>query len=109
MTDAHEFDDEVERELTEVNDLDELDGDGADVSDDDVAALDDEESRINRTRTDYYGQDLDDEFQPVDRVELSEVDALLDNPERVTEDSGDPVLDPDEVGWDLDADLAEPD
>ena len=109
MSDARDFDDELDPELTEVDDLDELDEDDDDVTADDLAGLDDEESRINETRAEYTGVDLDDEFQPVDRLELSEVDALLDDPERVTEDSGDPVLDPDEVGWDLDADLAEPD
>ena len=57
-----------------------LDGtfDEADVEESDL-----DETAFDRTRTDYTGAVLDDEFQPVDDVELAEAGLLLDDPERV--------------------------
>ncbi len=95
MSDARDFDDELDDDL-----LDE------EAIGDDAADLDDEESRIDRTRADYTGVDLGDEFQPVDAVELSEEGMLFDDPERITEDTerAPREIDPDDVGWDLDKD-----
>jgi hypothetical protein len=59
-----------------------------------------EESRFDRTRSDYSGVELDDEFQPLDEVELAEEGLLLDDPEHPGKSAA--SLDPDEVGWDLD-------
>jgi len=98
-----------------ADDLDDLDGsdDGdeleADAADDARAiAPYDDETGLDRTRAAYTGADLEDEFQPVDEVELSEEGMLLDDPETVdggrTRRSDDDSLDPDDVGWDLDQD-----
>jgi hypothetical protein len=70
----------------------------------DDPAVWDEESRLEHTRADYTGVDLHDDFQPVDEVELAEEGMLLDDPVTLTggrrrRES----LDPDDVGWDLDA------
>ena len=73
---------------------------------DDAAGLEDEESRIDRTRTDYTGAVLDEDFQPVDEVELAEEGMLLDDPERLSRGQGGVAgLDPDDVGWDLDEEV----
>ena len=73
-------------------------------------------TRFDRSRADYTGVNLSDEFQPVDEIELSEEGMLLDDPERLAvlaDGSDDPdgtdaapraTLDPDEVGWDSDLD-----
>jgi hypothetical protein len=56
-----------------------------DLPDDDSIDIDelyeDEVSALDRTRADYTGVDLDDEFQPVDELELAEEGALLDDPD----------------------------
>ena len=62
--------------------------------------FDDEESELDRTRTVYTGARLDDEFQPVDEVELAEEGLLLDDPEHPSRRRR--YLDPDDAGWDLD-------
>jgi hypothetical protein len=64
---------------------------------------DDEEkkSSFDKSRTDYTGVDLADEFQPVDEVELDEEGLGLDDPEHP--DRPRAALDPDDVGWDLDS------
>ena len=67
------------------------------IDDDDV----EKESSFDRSRTDYTGADLADEFQPVDEVELAEEGLGLDDPEHP--DRRPAALDPDDVGWDLDA------
>ena len=59
-----------------------------------------EETELDRTRTAYTGARLDDEFQPVDEVELAEEGMLLDDPEHPSRRRRD--LDPDDAGWDLD-------
>jgi hypothetical protein len=92
------------------------------VSDfDDDEAMDDDEdleeyaeddlTAFDRTRADYSGVEVDDEFQPLDDVELDEEGMLLDDPERlaVLPDGADdpdgvdagprPSLDPDDQGW----------
>jgi hypothetical protein len=69
--------------------------------------FDDEVTPLERTRAEYTGVDLEDEFQPVDEVELAEDGLLLDDPERLSEGrsaTGGEDLDPDDVGWDLDED-----
>jgi hypothetical protein len=95
-----------------ADDLDDLDGsdDGddleAETADDalDIAPYDDE-TGLERTRAAYTGADLEDEFQPVDEVELAEEGMLLDDPETIDGSGGRrsvDSLDPDDVGWDLD-------
>ena len=57
--------------------------------DDDVdidELFEDEVSDFDRTRAAYTGVDLDDEFQPVDELELAEEGALLDDPEALEPD-----------------------
>jgi hypothetical protein len=61
---------------------------------------DDADTPFNRTRADYTGVELEDEFQPVDEVELAEEGLLLDDPEKPG--GRRTSLDPDDVGWDLD-------
>ena len=63
----------------------------------------DEEKRtpFDRSRADYTGVDLADEFQPVDEVELDEEGLGLDDPEQPNRRRA--ALDPDDVGWDLDS------
>jgi hypothetical protein len=70
MSDARDFDDELDDELT-----------ADEESTDDL----DEEERLNRTRADYTGVELDDEFQPVDEMELEELGMELDDPDRLDE------------------------
>jgi hypothetical protein len=81
------------------------DASNADDDAEELLGLEGELSPLDRTRAEYSGVDLDDEFQPVDEVELAEEGLLLDDPERLSE--GRPPdrrgLDPDDVGWDLDA------
>jgi hypothetical protein len=82
--------------VSDVNDPDDFD---------EPVEFDDEVTALDRTRAEYTGVDLEDEFQPVDEVELAEDGLLLDDPERLGEgrdrlDAED--LDPDDVGWDLD-------
>lgn len=60
----------------------------------------DEETAFDRARHAYTGVDPNDEFQPVDEVELAEEELELDDFDRTSERS----VDPDDVGWDLDAD-----
>lgn len=72
---------------------------------DEPVEFDDELTALDRTRTEYTGVDLEDEFQPVDEVELAEDGLLLDDPERLSEGRsplGGEDLDPDDVGWNLD-------
>ena len=72
---------------------------------DEPTDFEDELTALDRTRVEYTGVDLDDEFQPVDEVELAEDGLLLDDPERLSEGRsalGGEDLDPDDVGWDLD-------
>jgi hypothetical protein len=61
-----------------------------DLPDDDDVDIDelfeDEVSDLDRTRADYTGVDLDDEFQPVDELELAEEGALLDDPDSLERD-----------------------
>jgi len=73
--------------------------------DDEPVEFDDELTPLEHTRTEYTGVDLEDEFQPVDEVELAEEGLLLDDPVRLSEGrsaTGGEDLDPDDVGWDLD-------
>ena len=79
------------RGMSDIDDIDEFDEDGD---------FDDEETELDRTRTDYSGVELHDEFQPVDDVELAEAGALLDDPEHLSRHGR--GTDPDDVGWDLD-------
>ena len=71
--------------MTDADDLDE-DLPEADIEDDldDDADLegfgDEEETELDRTRVAYTGVNLDDEFQPVDAVELAEEGLLFDDP-----------------------------
>ena len=58
------------------------------------------ETPFDRSRSDYTGVELEDEFQPVDEVELAEEGLLLDDPEKPG--GRRKSLDPDDVGWDLD-------
>jgi hypothetical protein len=62
----------------------------ADLPDDDSIDIDElyenEVSALDRTRADYTGVDLDDEFQPVDELELAEEGALLDDPDTLERD-----------------------
>jgi hypothetical protein len=62
----------------------------ADLPDDDSIDIDElyenEVSGLDRTRADYTGVDLDDEFQPVDELELAEEGALLDDPDTLERD-----------------------
>jgi hypothetical protein len=61
-----------------------------DLPDDDSIDIDElyenEVSALDRTRADYTGVDLDDEFQPVDELELAEEGALLDDPDTLERD-----------------------
>lgn len=61
-----------------------------DLPDDDSVDIDelyeDEVSVLDRTRAEYTGVDLDDEFQPVDELELAEAGALLDDPDQLERD-----------------------
>src|SRR5262249_41725151 len=96
MTD--EFEDDLD---------DDLDDDAGDLAEPDLTDFD-------RTRADYTGVELDDEFQPVDDVELAEEGLELDDPERLavlSDGADDPdgvdaspreSLDPDDLGWDQD-------
>jgi hypothetical protein len=61
---------------------------------------DDAKTAFDRSRSDYTGVELGDEFQPVDEVELAEEDMQLDDPEKPGGRRA--KLDPDDVGWDLD-------
>ena len=92
MSDADDFDDLDDIDLAAERD------DDLDVDDDEVV-WDAEQTELARTRTDYSGARLDDEFQPVDEVELAEEGMLLDDPEHPNRR---PHLDPDDEGWDLD-------
>ena len=92
-------------DLDDVVDLDELDGvdlgeslDDLDI-DDERIIFDEEETELDRTRTAYTGARLDDDFQPVDEVELAEEGMLLDDPEHPSPRRD---LDPDDAGWNLD-------
>jgi hypothetical protein len=58
------------------------------------------ETPFDRSRSDYTGVELGDEFQPVDEVELAEEGLLLDDPENPS--GRRTSLDADDVGWDLD-------
>jgi hypothetical protein len=93
------------------------DGFDDDDDDEDLTDLVDEDldlTTLDRTRADYTGVDLEDEFQPVDEIELSEEGMEFDDPERLGTlpggfDDPDGVdapprksLDPDDVGWDTD-------
>jgi hypothetical protein len=60
----------------------------------------DKGSTFDRTRADYTGVDLDEEFQPVDEVELAEEGLTFDDPEHPNKRRAE--TDPDDVGWDLD-------
>jgi hypothetical protein len=92
--------------MTDLSD-DEFDDDVNDAQDPDLTDFD-------RTRADYTGVTLDDEFQPLDEVELAEEGLELDDPERLallSDGADDPdgvdaprreSLDPDDVGWDQD-------
>jgi len=86
-------------------DIDEIDGvdlgeslDDLDI-DDERIVFDEEETELDRTRTAYTGARLDDDFQPVDEVELAEEGMLLDDPEHPSRRRD---LDPDDAGWNLD-------
>jgi hypothetical protein len=93
--------------VSDFDDTDDDDDDLDDSSEDDLTAFD-------RTRTDYSGVEVDDEFQPVDDVELAEEGLQLDDPERlaILSDGADdpdgtdgppaPSVDPDDLGWDAD-------
>ena len=92
MTDADDFDRLQDTDLDdERDDLD---------IDDERAQAADEETELDRTRSAYTGARLDDEFQPVDEVELAEEGMLLDDPEHPSRRRHD--LDADDAGWDLD-------
>jgi hypothetical protein len=94
-----------------VSDFDE-DDEAMDDDEDLEEYADDDLTAFDRTRADYSGVEVDDEFQPVDDVELDEEGMLLDDPERlaILPDGADdpdgsaaspqPSLDPDDVGWD---------
>src|SRR3954452_9896530 len=92
--------------MTDADDSDRLDDIDLDEESDDLdidderALVDDEETELDRTRTSYTGARLDDDFQPVDEVELAEEGMLLDDPEHPSRQRGD--LDPDDTGWNLD-------
>lgn len=62
----------------------------ADLPGDDDVDIDelfeDELSDFDRTRAAYTGVDLDDEFQPVDELELASEGALLDDPDSIERD-----------------------
>lgn len=62
----------------------------ADLPDDESVDIDelfeDEVSDFDRTRADYTGVELDDEFQPVDELELAQEGALLDDPDQLERD-----------------------
>jgi hypothetical protein len=92
-----------------VSDFDDTDDD----EDEDLEELaEDDLTAFDRTRADYSGVEVDDEFQPVDDVELAEEGLELDDPERlaILSDGADdpdgtdgpPALstDPDDLGWD---------
>jgi len=96
-----------------VSDFDEAD-EAMDDNEDLAEYAEDDLTEFDRTRADYYGVEVDDEFQPVDDVELEEEGMRLDDPERlaVLPDGADdpdgsdappaPSLDPDDLGWDDD-------
>jgi hypothetical protein len=87
--------------MSDRDDFDpDLDDDQLDDLDAELLGVDDEESELDRTRTTYTGARLDDEFQPIDEVELAEEGMLLDDPEHPSRTRRD--LDPDDAGWDLD-------
>ena len=71
----------------------------------DIEGIDDDdeekETPFDRSRADYTGVDLADEFQPVDEIELAQEGLGLDDPERPNRRRA--PLDPDDVGWDLDS------
>jgi hypothetical protein len=103
MTDADDLDANLIGEALE----DDLDDD----TDEDLEVFGDEdETELDRTRVAYTGVNLDDEFQPVDAVELSEEGLLFDDPASLGDEPDDGTdrarsagsLDPDDVGWDLD-------
>lgn len=105
MSDADDLDDILSDTVLE-DDL----GDDLDDDDEDLAGLaDEEETELDRTRVAYSGVKLDDEFQPVDTVELAEEGLLFDDPAALGDEPDDGTdrsggsLDPDDVGWDLDA------
>jgi hypothetical protein len=89
-----------------VSDTDGFDDDLEDEQLDDFA--EEEVTALDRTRADYTGVALDDEFQPVDEVELAEEGLELADPERlaVLSDGADAPprerLDADDIGWDED-------
>ena len=66
--------DELDVELEDTDELDELD---------DVDFVEEPTDGFDRSRTDYTGVDLDDEFQPLDEVELEEEGMELDDPELI--------------------------
>jgi hypothetical protein len=93
MTDADDFD--------RLDDVD-LDDEEEDLDiDDERALVDGEETELDRTRSAYTGARLDDEYQPVDEIELAEEGMLLDDPEHPSRRRRD--LEADDAGWDLDA------
>ena len=92
MTDADDSDPLEDIDLGE-------EGDDLDI-DDERALVDGDETELDRTRTAYTGARLDDEFQPVDEIELAEEGMLLDDPEHQSRRRHD--LDADDAGWDLD-------
>ncbi len=99
--------------MSDADDLDEAltNEEFEDDLDEDLTGLEDEEeTELDRTRVAYTGVKLDDEFQPVDAVELAEEGLLFDDPEALGGEPDDGTdqaraagsLDPDDVGWDLD-------
>lgn len=72
---------------------------------DDLLEPEGELSPLDRTRAEYTGIEPGEEFQPVDEVELAEEGLLLDDPETLSGGRSGTRrdLDPDDVGWDLDA------
>ena len=106
MSDADDLDADLTEDLE-----DELDDELGDDADDTLDGLiDEEETELDRTRVAYSGVKLDDEFQPVDAVELAEEGLLFDDPAALGDEPDDGTdrarsagsLDPDDVGWDLD-------
>ena len=65
-----------------MSDTDLPDDDDVDIDD----LFEDEISDLDRTRADYTGVDLTDEFQPVDELELAEEGAQLDDPDSIERD-----------------------
>jgi hypothetical protein len=94
-----------------VSDNDDLEQDLDDVFGDGDELSDDEATPFERESADYTGVTIGDEFQPVDEVELAEEGMLLDDPERLavlSDGADDPdgadapprqSLDPDDLGW----------